>query len=1041
MWLSDTSVKRPVFATVVNLLLIIFGIVCFTMLPLREYPDIDTPVVNITTNYPGASAEIIESRITQLLEDRISGVEGIKSINSTSRNGRSSITIEFNVSRDIDAAANDIRDRVSRALNNLPDQAFPPEVYKSSDDESTIAWFMLNSENMTTLELTDYANRYIVERFSVVDGVARIQLGGAREYAMRIWLDRDAMASRGVTVQDIETVLRNENVELPAGNIKSYDRDFTVRVERTYKSQEDFRRLPIKRGDNNYLVRLGEVAEVILTATDIESEFRSDGKNLLGIGIVKQSKANTLEVVRNARDEMKRIQNNLPPGTTIEPGYDSSLFIAESINEVYSTLAIAMLLVIVVIFLFLGSVRATFVPAITVPVALVATATVLFALGFSINLLTLLAMVLAIGLVVDDSIVMLENIYRRIEMGEHPLLASYRGAREVGFAIVATTLVLIAVFVPLVFMQGQLGKLFTEFALAIAAAVAFSSVTALTLSPMLCSKLLKHQKRESKLGVWLHSAFHKLEQAYRRQLDRVCGSPWPVMGVVLLCFIASFLLVRILPAELAPQEDRGTFFVMMNQAEGASYQSNSRNMKLVEDILMPYYQQGEFNRLLIRVPGWGNSGGLAIVGSENWNNGQRRTQELLTEVSQKLNELPDIRAFAFMRGGLGNAGGSSRPIQFVLQGNTYEELARWRDIVLAKAAENPNLLQLDHDYKETVPQVLVEINTERAGDLGISVGAIGRALEAMLGGRRVTTFLDRGREYDVILEGSDDDFRAPGSITNVYLRSDHSGQLIPLDNLVTLREEATASSLNRYNRMRAITISGSMAPGYSLGEALEYLENIVRTEIQDTVGIDYKGESLLFQESGSSTALVFVLALVITYLVLCAQFESFIHPLVIMLTVPLGLIGALAGLYFSGMTLNIYSQIGLVMLIGLVAKNGILIVEFANQLRDAGVEFEEAVKRSSALRLRPIIMTSITTLMSCIPLLIATGPGYESRLVIGMVVFSGVALATILTLYVVPVAYLLLARNTGSPMLLSKKLDKLEKEAPDAKQANEVPLP
>lgn len=1035
MWLSDTSVKRPVFATVVNLLLVIFGIVCFTMLPLREYPDIDTPIVSISTNYPGASAEIVESKITQLLEDRISGVEGIKSINSTSRNGRSNITIEFNVERDIDSAANDIRDRVSRALNNLPDQADPPEVFKANDDEDTIAWFMLNSENMTTLELTDYANRYIVERFSVVDGVARIQLGGAREYAMRLWLDRDAMASRGVTVQDIETVLRNENVELPAGNIKSFDRDFTVRVERTYKTQEDFRRLVIKRGDNNYLVRLGEVANVILTAENEESEFRSDGKNLLGIGIIKQSKANTLEVVQNAREEMKRIQSQLPPGTTIEPGYDSSLFIAESIKEVYNTLGIAMLMVVLVIFLFLGNVRATFIPAITVPVALVAAVTVLFALDFSINLLTLLAMVLAIGLVVDDSIVVLENIYRRIELGEHPLLASYRGTREVGFAVVATTLVLIAVFVPLVFMQGQLGKLFTEFALAIAAAVSFSSVTALTLSPMLCSKLLKHQKRESRLGTWLHNGFRTLEHAYRKQLDIVCTTRWPVLVIVALCFAASFLLIRLLPAELAPAEDRGTFFVMMNNAEGASYQSNSRNMKLIEDILMPYYQSGEFNRLLIRVPGWGNSGGISIVGSENWNNGKRRTQELITEVSQKINELPDIRAFTFMRSGLGGGGGSSRPIQFVLQGNTYQELAGWRDIVLAKAAENPNLLMLDHDYKENVPQVLVEINTERAGDLGISVGAIGRALEAMLGGRRVTTFLDRGREYDVILEGSDDDFRAPGSITSVYLRSGHSGELIPLDNLVTLREEATASSLNRYNRMRAVTISGSLAPGYSLGEALEYLENIVRTEISEPVGIDYKGESLLFQESGDATALVFALALMITYLVLAAQFESFVHPLVIMLTVPLGLVGALAGLYFSGMTLNIYSQIGLIMLIGLVAKNGILIVEFANQLRDAGVEFVEAVKQSATLRLRPIAMTNITTVMGSLPLLIATGPGYESRMVIGMVILAGVAFASLMTIYVVPVAYIAIARNTSSPKALAKKLEQLEQQTKDQSAA------
>lgn len=1039
MWLSDTSVKRPVFATVVNLLLIVFGIVCFSMLPLREYPDIDTPIISISTNYPGASAEIVESKITQVLEDRISGVEGIKNINSSSRNGRSNISIEFDVERDIDSAANDVRDRVARALNNLPDQADPPEVSKASDDEDTIAWFVLNSETMSTLELTDYADRYIVERFSVVDGVARLQLGGSRDYAMRIWLDRDAMASRGVTVQDIENVLRAENVELPAGNIKSLSRDFTVRVVRTYKTEQDFRRLVIKRGANNYLVRLGEVADVLLTAENEESEFRGDGKNLLGIGIIKQSKANTLEVVRAARAEMERIKETLPEGTTIEPGYDSSLFIAESIKEVYNTLGIAMLLVITVIFLFLGNVRATFIPAVTVPVALVAAVTVLFALDFSINLLTLLAMVLAIGLVVDDSIVVLENIYRRIELGEHPLVASYRGAREVGFAVVATTLVLISVFVPLVFMQGQLGKLFTEFALAIAAAVAFSSVTALTLSPMLCSKLLTHQKRESKLGLWLHAAFHRLEAAYQRQLAVVCATRWPVMIVVALCFVASYMLVKLLPSELAPSEDRGTFFVMMSPAEGASYASNSRNMRLIEDVLLPYYHNGEFNRLLVRVPGWGNSGGVAIVGTENWHNGKRRTDELMAEVSQKINQLPDVRAFTFTRSGLGGGGGGGgRPIQFVLQGNTYEELARWRDIVIEKASENPNILMLDHDYKETVPQVLVQINTERAGDLGISVGAIGRALEAMLGGRRVTTFLDRGKEYDVIIEGLDDDFSAPGSITNVYLRSETSGQLIPLDNLVTLREEATSSSLNRYNRMRSITLTASMAPGYSLGEALEYLENIVQTEINDTVGIDYKGESLLYQESGSSTLMVFILALLITYLVLAAQFESFIHPLVILITVPLGLVGALSGLYFSGMTLNIYSQIGLVMLIGLVAKNGILIVEFANQLRDAGVEFTTAVLQASTQRLRPIVMTAFTTAMSSIPLIVASGPGSESRMVIGMVIFSGVALATLMTIYVVPVTYMAIARNTGSPKRLEQKLHQLENAAPDEHAADEV---
>ena len=1031
MLLSDLSVKRPVFATVINLVLVIFGIVCFSMLPLREYPDIDSPVVTISTDYPGASAEIVESKITQPLEDLISGVEGIINISSSSRVGRSNVIIEFNVNRDIDAAANDVRERVSRMMERLPDQARPPQVVKANGDDDTIAWFLLNSDTMTNLELTDYANRYIVERFSVVDGVARLQIGGERKYAMRIWLNKDAMASRNVTVADIENVLRNENVELPAGNVKSNDRDFIVRVIRTYKTQDDYRRLVVKKGDNNYLVRLGEIADVTLASENEESEFRSDGKNVLGIGIIKQSKANTLDVVRNVRAEVDRISASLPPGTTIVPGYDSSLFIAESIHEVYVTLGIAMVLVVLVIFACLGSVRATFIPAITVPVALIAAVTVLYALDFSINLLTLLAMVLAIGLVVDDSIVVLENIYRRIERGQPPLLAAYHGSREVGFAVVATTLVLIAVFVPLVFMQGDLGKLFTEFALAVAAAVAFSAIAALTLSPMLCSKMLKVQPEKRGFSLFVHNVMEKVEAAYLRQLQMVTTVRWPSWLLLLCCMAISVFLVFKLPSELSPQEDRGTFFVMMSPAEGASYKSNQQNMRLIEDILLPYYEKGELNRLLIRVPGFGNSGGMAIVGSENWHNGQRRTPELMQEIGQKLNNLSDVRAFTNMRSGLtaGRGGGGGRPVQFVIQGNTYEELAKWRDIVLAKARENPNLQMLDHDYKETVPQILVEIDTERAADLGISVGVVGRALEAMLGGRRVTTFLDRGKEYDLILEGADSDFNDPTSITGVYVRSSGSNQLIPLDNLVTLKEEATSSTLNRYNRMRAITIMANLAPGYSLGEALEYLEGVVRTEIKDVGGIDYKGESLMYKNSGESTLLIFALALIITYLVLAAQFESFIHPFVIMLTVPLGMAGALGGLYLAGMTLNIYSQIGLVMIIGLVAKNGILIVEFANQLRDAGVEFTSAIHQAAVQRLRPITMTAFTTVMSSIPLIITSGPGSESRMVIGMVICAGVGVATLLTVYIVPVAYVALARNTGSPQDIAKQLHSLDNKA------------
>lgn len=1027
MLLSDLSVKRPVFATVLNVLLIVFGIVAFTMLPLREYPDIDPPLVTINTDYPGASADIIESQITQLLEDRISGVEGIKNITSSSRNGRSSITIEFNLTRDIDAAANDIRERISRALNNLPDQALPPEVFKADGDEDVIAWFVLNSETMSTLELTDYAERYIVDRFAVVDGVARIRLGGSRRYAMKLFLDRNAMAAREITVNDIEQRLIAENVELPAGEVESQTRDFLVRVARSYTTEDEFRQMVLKRGDNGYLVRLGEVARVELAAEDDETDFRGNGKNMIGIGIIKQSKANALDVVANARKELARIKPTLPEGTTIERSYDSTIFIAESIREVYRTLGIAMLMVVIVIYLFLGNIRATLIPAVTVPVALVASVTVLYALGFSINLLTLLAGVLAIGLVVDDSIVVLENIYRRVESGEPPLLASYRGAREVGFAVIATTLVLIAVFVPLIFLEGDIGRLFTEFALTVAAAVAFSSITALTLSPMLCSKLLKQSERQSAFGLWIDRLFVNVENTYKKSLqNNVYAGKTSLLIIVLAC-ASTYGLLQQLPSELSPKEDRGNFFILMNSAEGASFSSNSKNMAEIERRLMPYLQSEELERVIVRVPGFGSSAGIAIVGMDDWKKRRRPTEAVMAEISKNLSDIPDIRAFAIMRRGIGGRG-LSRPVQYVIQGNTYEELAEWRDIIIAKARQHPAFVRVDHDYKETLPQLLVRIDKSRAAALGVSVSEIGRTLETMLGQRRTTTFLDRGEEYNVVLEGQEELFATTADINNVYVRSSLTDTLIPLDNLVHIEEEATADRLNRYNRIRSITISANLAPGYTLSEALNELNKIVDESINGNIAIDYKGESQTFVETGNSIIFVFVLALLITFLVLAAQFESFIHPLVIMLTVPLALVGALVGLYAAGMSINIYSQIGIVMLIGLAAKNGILIVEFTNQLRDKGVEFTDAIVQASTQRLRPIIMTALTTTMSAIPLVIAVGPGSESRSVIGMVIFAGVAFATVFTIYVVPSIYFLIARFTSSPQHIANQLDALEKE-------------
>ena len=1028
MILSDLSVKRPVFATVINLLIITFGIVAFMMLPLREYPDIDPPIVNISTNYPGASAAIVETKITQLLEDRISGIEGVKTINSNSRVGRSSITIEFNLDRDIDAATNDVRDRISRALNNLPEQSDPPEVSKANDDENVIVWFVLQSETMSTLELTDYANRYIVDRFAVVDGVARVQVGGGRTYAMKIRLNRVSMAARNITVQDIEDTLRDENVELPAGRIESVDRDFSIRVERSYLSEQDFANMVITHSQSSSVVRLGDVAQVFIGAQDDENMFRGNGKNMVGLGVIKQSKGNTLDVVKSARKEMVAIRDTLPVGTTITNSYDSSVFIQGSIDEVYNTLIIAMLMVVLVIFLFLGNVRATLIPAITVPIALIGSLMALSWFGFSINLLTLLALVLAIGLVVDDAIVVLENIYRRIENGQTPLMAAYEGGREVAFAVVATTLVLVAVFVPLVFLSGNMGRLFTEFAIAIAAAVVFSSLTALSLTPMLCSKMLKHRERSSSFGQKLDNAFARFEAAYGRALKNSIHQPLLIVLVLGLSLAAVFLLFNKLPSEYTPKEDRGNFFLIMQSAEGASYENNVKNMHQIEEKLLGYKEEGELDRVLVRVPGFGGTGGIAIVGLPQWDKRSIDTFSFINKINKDVQSVTDVRAFAIMRRGIGGGGGSNAPVSFVLQGNTFEELAQWRDILISEAQKNPNLSNINSDYKETYPQLLVQIDRERAYDLGVPVGDIAETLETMLGQRRVTTFVDRGEEYDVIVEGDERQFQSPSDIDNLYVRSRTTDKLIPLANLLNIGENATSSRLNRYNRLRSITVTANLADGYALGDALDFLVDVTKNKLPEHVQVDYKGESLLLKESGNSILFVFLLALLITYLVLAAQFESFIHPFVILLTVPLALVGALAGLELMGMSLNIYSQIGIVMLIGLAAKNGILIVEFANQLRDKGIAFEEALISASQQRLRPIVMTTFTTVTSAIPLVLAVGPGAESRMVIGVVIFAGVSLASIFTLFIVPGAYYWLCRNTGSPQAIANEIEKLEQQ-------------
>ncbi|BDA61113.1 efflux RND transporter permease subunit [Shewanella xiamenensis] len=1026
MILTDLSVKRPVFASVISLLLVAFGLVAFDKLPLREYPNIDPPIVSIETNYRGASAAVVESRITQLIEDRISGVEGIRHVSSSSSDGRSQVTLEFDISRNIEDAANDVRDRISGLLDNLPEEADPPEVQKANGGDEVIMWLNLVSDQMTTLELTDYTRRYLSDRLSVVDGVSMIRIGGGKVYAMRIWLDRQALASRSLTVADVEAALRAENVELPAGSLESKERHFTVRLERSYRSAEDFANLVIAQGEDGYLVKLGDVAKVDIGSEEERIMFRGNKEAMIGLGVSKQSTANTLEVARGVNALVDKINPTLPAGMSIKRSYDSSVFIEASIKEVYQTLFTAMILVIIVIYLFLGSVRAMLIPAITVPVSLLGTFIVLYALGYTINLLTLLAMILAIGMVVDDAIVMLENIHRRIEEGDSPLKAAFLGAREVAFAVIATTLVLVAVFMPITFLEGDLGKLFKEFAVAMSAAVIFSSIVALTLSPMMCSKLLKPASQDSWLVRKVDSIMTGISRRYQSSLESAMAKPVLMSVIVLIALGSSVFLAQKVPQEFAPQEDRGSLFLMINGPQGASYEYIESYMTEVESRLMPLVDSGDIKRLLIRAPrGFGRaadfSNGMAIIVLEDW--GQRRPmKEVIGDINKRLADLAGVQAFPVMRQAFGR--GVGKPVQFVIGGPSYEELAAWRDIMMEKVAENPKLLGLDHDYKETKPQLRVVIDRDRAASLGVSISNIGRTLESMLGSRLVTTFMRDGEEYDVIVEGERSNQNTAADLQNIYVRSERTKELIPLSNLVTVEEFADASSLNRYNRMRAITIEASLADGYSLGEALDYLNQVARAYLPAEAVISYKGQSLDYQESGSSMYFVFLLALGIVFLVLAAQFESYIHPMVIMLTVPLATVGALIGLWFTGQSLNIYSQIGIIMLVGLAAKNGILIVEFANQLRDKGVDFDRAIIQASCQRLRPILMTGITTAAGAVPLVLATGAGAETRFVIGVVVLAGIMLATLFTIYVIPTAYGLFARNSGSPEAIAQQLEK-----------------
>ncbi|MFN3543387.1 MAG: efflux RND transporter permease subunit [Thiobacillus sp.] len=1011
MILSDISIRRPVLATVMSLMIVLIGLIAFDRLPVREYPNIDAPVVSVRTVYPGASAEVMESQITKPLEDSLSGIEGIRTIKSVSREEVSQITVEFVQSRDPEAAANDVRDRVARVRGVLPDEAQDPVVAKIEADAQAIIWIAFSSDRMSPLEITEYVDRVVADQLKTLPGVASVIIGGQRRYAMRIWLDPERMAALGLTVQDVETALRSQNTELPSGRIESHMREFTVLAQTDLKTPEQFERIILRESDG-VLVRLGDIGRAEIGAADDRNIVRVNGRAAVGLGVVKQSTANTLAVAQAVKAELPRIEAALPEGMALRVGFDSSIFIEKSIDAVYTTMLEAMVLVVAVIFLFLRNWRATLIPFVTIPVSLIGAFIFLYSMGFTINVLTLLGLVLAIGLVVDDAIVMLENIYRHIEMGEPPFEAAMKGAKEIGFAVVAMTLTLAAVFAPLAFAEGNTGKLFTEFALTVAAAVLVSGFVALTLTPMMASKMLRHETSHGALFNFGERLLNGLNHAYTRGLTRVLKHPLIVSLVFVLVAAAAFGLLKTLKSELAPTEDRGFFIGFMLAPEGATMQYTDGYARQLEAI---YQSVPEVRTAFVVVaPGLERPNpvntSLSFVMLDPWEERTRSQMEITAELGPKMfMGMPGVLAFPINPPSLGQ-NFRNPPLQFVVQAPTYEELNNAVEALMAKVREYPGLVNADTDLKLNKPQLKVDINRDKAAQMGVGVDTIGRTLETLLGGREVTRFKREGEQYDVIVQLDPAARATPDNLTALYVRG-RDGSLTPLSNLVAVSESVAAKELNHFNRQRAAIISANIAPGYTLGEALAFMDQAAAETLPPTVRTALDGQSREFRESGQTLLVVFALALVVIYLVLAAQFESFVSPFIIMLTVPLAATGALLALKLTGSTLNVYSQIGLVMLVGLITKHGILIVEFANQLRARGKQKVDAVIEAASLRLRPILMTTAAMVLGAVPLAFASGAGAESRSPIGWVIVGGLVLGTLLTLYVIPVAYTLLTRD------------------------------
>ena len=1025
MFITELSIRRPVVSWVMSLILIVFGLFVFWKLPVRELPSgIQPPVVQVQVNYNSAAAPIVNQEVTQVLEDVIGGAEGIKNIDSKSENGRSTINIEFDTSIELDNAANDVRERVARVVDNLPSEADPPQILKRAAGFTTTMWLALSSSTWSDLELGDYAERYLVDTFSSVKNVGRILVGGLRELSIRVWIDPIKLAANDLTIQEVEQALRGENIRLPAGTLEADNIDLTLNLDKSYNSIKTIEQLPIKK-NNKQIVTLSDVAKIEFGPVSEKTLFKAQRKDQLnlktvGIGIYARSGASTVELSKEIKKKIFEVNKTLPDGLKLEIAFNRATYVGAAINEVYKTLVIAFILVVIIIYLFLGNLKAVIVPAIALPVSLIASFLGIYLFGLSINIFVLLSFILAIGIITDDSVIMTDAIYRRIENGETPLVASYKGSKQITFAIIATTLILIAVFLPLIFIEGISGTLFKETAIALSFSIVVSSFVALTLSPMLASKFLTKKTDKNFIINRFEKFFLSFSKFYEETLTVLMKKTKSITIFIILIIVGSILLFDFSKKELLPMEDRGAYLVIGFTDEGSSFEYTQEKAQVIEKRLIPLLQEenSPYSRFIMRVPGFGSSANsfnsfIIIALLDNWDNRKKNSQTVMREAIGKIVTVPQAVAFPISPQSI-RVSSYNKPVQMVIYGSTYEELEKIQSQVIRTLRKNGNLSRIESDYSRNKPEVKLLINKNKAKDLGVSTEKIGRTLETLYGGKRVTTFNKLGKEYPIILQQYLADRRNKEGISKIFVRSDTTGKLISLVNLVDFKEVGAAKELSRYNRQPAVTISANISENYSLSDAIKYLENTME-KVAPQNQITWKGKSEEVKETSNELFIIFALALLTAYLVMAATFNSFVHPFIIILTVPLAIFGGLVFILFLNSSVNIFSQIALIILIGISTKNSILIVDYANQIRTKGKNIETAVKEACSIRFRPIIMTSLSTMIAMMPLVIGNigpGAGEGSRLAVGSTILGGMIISTFFTLYVTPTMYLALAKNT-----------------------------